>query len=70
MTRKLLTELPGNPDHRPRINSSGICNQLTEVVVIRRFQLVFDDNQAVLIQVTGQNVNPEIPYRRFLFDRL
>jgi len=51
-----LTNLRANPNDDRRIEASGIREELTEMSVVGRFQLILDNDLPVPTRVTGFNV--------------
>jgi hypothetical protein len=47
--------------------SRSICDELTKVPVVGRFELVFDDDRPGTLEVTGDDVAREFPHRLLRF---
>lgn len=66
----LLTQLRTYPYHSTGIQACGVCNQLAEMCMIGGFELVLDDDDSVLIQVTRHQISREAANGRLAPDQL
>ena len=55
----LFTEIFGNPDYGTRLDSGSIGKQLSQVTMIRRRQLVLDEDPTFRIRFLGQDIRRE-----------
>ncbi len=62
-----LTHIPNNPNSNVRCMARSVCNEFSEMIVIRNLKLVLNDNFLLAIFFLGEDVNIEIANLGFCF---